>query len=105
MMPPPPELPARLGEYDVLHEVGRGPNGFVCLVRGPDGREFAAKCLHPRFADDETRATRFEREALVTRSLAHPHIVRVHRVVCRPGSAIPFYLMDYLSSGHIGQFR
>lgn len=102
---PPPELPARLGEYAVLGEIGRGPSGFVCLVRGPDGREFAAKVLHPRYADDAERVSRFEREAATAQSLSHPHVVRVHRVVTSLASPLPFYLMDHLTGGHVGRFR
>ena len=64
MTRPPAELPARLDEYEVLAEIGRGPNGVVVLVRDPAGAESAAKVLHPRYADDEWQAVRFEREAV-----------------------------------------
>jgi serine/threonine-protein kinase len=102
---PLPELPARLGDYDVLGEVGRGPTGYVCLVRGPEGRDLAAKVLHPRYADDPERVRRFVSEALVAKTLAHPHIVKVHRVVSQFDFPIPFYVMDHLTGGHIGRFR
>ena len=101
----PTDVPTRLGEYEVLRAIGHGPNGFVCLVRGPEQRDLAAKVLHPRYAGDEQRVTRFEKEAHIARSLSHPHIIRVHRVVSHSNYPTPFYLMDYLSGGHFGQFR
>ncbi len=99
------DIPLRLGEYAVIREIGHGPTGFVCLVRAPDGSELAAKILHPRFAEDEHKIRRFEREAVVARSLSHPHLIRVHRVVAHSEFPTPFYLMDYLSGGHFGQYR
>lgn len=104
-MTAPTELPARLGDYEVLEEIGRGPNGYVCLVRDRDRREFAAKLLHPRYAGDPERCQRFVREALVARTLSHPHIVQVHKVVSHFDSPIPFYLMDHHTGGHVGRFR
>ena len=103
--PLPPDVPARLGDYDVRGAIGHGPNGYVCLVADRDGREFAAKVLHPRYADDVERGRRFVREALVARSLVHPPIVRVHRVVPHFDAPLPFYVMDYYPTGHVGTLR
>jgi eukaryotic-like serine/threonine-protein kinase len=103
--PPPPELPARLGAHELLGEIGRGPSGFVCLVRAGDGREFAAKVLHPRYAEDLAHVARFEREAQVAVSLEHPRIVRVHQVVTHLEFSVPFFLMDYHTGGHAGRLR
>jgi serine/threonine-protein kinase len=102
---PPPDLPARLGDYEILGEIGHGPTGYVCLVRAPEGHEFAAKVLHPRYAEDPERCQRFVREALVAKTLTHPHIVRVHRVVPHFDFPLPFYLMDHLTGGNIGRYR
>ncbi|MBX9580912.1 MAG: serine/threonine protein kinase [Gemmataceae bacterium] len=105
MTPAPTDRPDRLGEYEVVREVGRGPAGFVRLVRGRDGREFAAKVLDPRYADDAARVLGFEREALVARAVAHPHVVRVHRFVTHPDLPTPFYLMEHLPGGPITRAR
>ena len=105
MSTPAPDRPERLGDYEAVEEVGRGPSGYVVRVRDGGGREFAAKVLYPRYADDPVRVLKFESEARLALSLHHPHIVRVHRLVTRAEAPTPFYLMDFLGGGHIGRHR
>lgn len=100
-----PEIPRQLGEYTLTEEIGRGPQCTVWKGQRPGGNEVALKILEPRYVEDEWRVARFEQEAGLAQSLGHPHIVRVHQVVSHVKSPLPFYVMDYLAGGNIGQFR
>ncbi len=42
------------------------------------GRRIAVKVLHAEIASDPSMLERFEREAKVLASLAHPHIVAIN---------------------------
>jgi serine/threonine-protein kinase len=101
-----PALPDRLGNYVLTEQIGRGP---YCVVwrgrREAGGAEFALKVLEPRYAEDGRHVRRFEKEARLSLSLRHPHIVRVHEVIVPPQSPLPFFVMDLMSGGHVGQFR
>jgi serine/threonine-protein kinase len=95
-----------LGNYLLAERLGRGPHCVVWRgLREADGAAFALKVLDPRCAEDPATVSRFEAEAALARSLDHPHIVRVHEVVMPPASPLPFFVMDHLPGGHLGQFR
>ena len=75
--------PARLGRYELLHEIGRGAMGVVYRARDPViNREVALKAI-PLVEEfegatlDEAR-TRFFREAEMAGRLSHPHIVTIY---------------------------
>jgi len=64
------------GRYRVIRTLGAG--GMASVVLAEDerlGREVAIKRLHPHSADE--LAQRFQREARIGASLAHPNVVRV----------------------------
>ena len=72
--------PARIAQYEVLGELGRGGVGVVYRARDAAlNREVAIKTLHGHRASDEALA-RFRREASATAQLRHPGIVAVHEV-------------------------
>jgi tetratricopeptide (TPR) repeat protein len=56
----------RLGDYEVLDEIGRGATGAVYRARSSDGRVVAIKLLTAR---DEAKLQRFERERRLLASL------------------------------------
>jgi len=65
-----------IGGYEVLDELGRGGMGVVYRARDPrSGRSVALKLLLA-LSDPEERL-RFQREIETTRSLDHPHVLRV----------------------------
>jgi serine/threonine protein kinase/tetratricopeptide (TPR) repeat protein len=68
----------RIGDYELLDEIGRGGQGVVFKARQPrTGREIAVKRLSAgAFATPEMRA-RFEREIEAAVALDHPNIVTV----------------------------
>jgi serine/threonine-protein kinase len=68
-----------LGEkYRLLELIGEGGMGRVYRAEQiATGKPVALKLLHAEFAGDDQIVRRFEREALLTTQLAHPHIVNV----------------------------
>ena len=75
------EVRRRLGAwFAVERELGRGGMGVVYLARDLVlDRLVALKVLPPDAAGDAAARARFLREARTAGSLAHPHIVPVHR--------------------------
>ncbi len=71
----------RLGQYEILSELGVGGMGEVYRARDRKlNRDVAIKVLPDAFAADPDRLARFEREAQVLASLNHPHIGAIYGV-------------------------
>jgi hypothetical protein len=92
---PASELPlpgARLGQYEVIRELGRGGMGAVYLARDTKlGRRVAIKFLQ---ADQPDLTARFILEARATARCNHENIVVIHEVDERDGQ--PFMVLEYL---------
>jgi eukaryotic-like serine/threonine-protein kinase len=74
-------LPAHLGRFAVLREIGRGGMGRVVEAHDPDlRREVAVKLLIDPAKVSEEQLTRFVVEAQITSQLEHPNIVPVHEI-------------------------
>ena len=84
----------RLGNYDIVRELGRGGMGVVFeAAHVKTGRRVAIKVLPWRFASDLPRwKSRFRREAATIARLKHRHIVRVHSFGDDEGYA--YYVMQ-----------
>jgi serine/threonine-protein kinase len=68
----------RLGQYEVLGEVGRG--GMAVVHRGFDPaleRTVAIKVLHPHLSHEPESRQRFHREARAVAQLRHPNIIEI----------------------------
>src|SRR5215469_14648535 len=69
----------RLGQYEVLSQLGAGGMGEVYRAKDTKlGRDVALKILPGSFTNDPERVARFRREAQVLASLNHPHIAHIH---------------------------
>lgn len=70
---------ARLGPYEVVHELGRGGMGVVWRARDTRlKRDVALKVLPDDLLGDRDRVSRFQREAEVLATLTHPHIAAIY---------------------------
>jgi serine/threonine protein kinase/WD40 repeat protein len=90
-----PELPARLGEYRLLREVGRGGMGVVYeAVQESLGRHVALKVLPFHTLIDPVHLERFRREARAAARLHHTNIVPVFGVGEDKGQH--YYAMQFI---------
>jgi serine/threonine-protein kinase len=86
---------ARLGPWELLHELGRGGMGAVYLARRADGQfefEAAVKVHRGDFAGTETRR-RFLAERQILAQVAHPNIARLLDGGVSP-SGRPYFVME-----------
>ena len=71
--------PRRIGEYEILKEIGRG--GFAVVYKARDiksGQTVALKVLRNVPGDEVEFINRFEKETQIAASLSHPNIVPVY---------------------------
>ena len=81
--------------YLLVEELGQGGMGVVYLaIRESDQSVVALKTLRPAAAIDDVEFQRFQREAMILRSLDHPHIIRF-RDVGESGELL-YFAMDYV---------
>ncbi len=85
----------RVGDYQLLYELGRGGMGVVFKARdGKLNRFVAVKMILPGAMPDETDLERFQTEAAAAAGLKHPNIVAVHAVGQQDGRW--YYCMDLI---------
>ena len=86
---------ARLGEYRIIREVGRGGMGVVYEVEQlPLGRRVALKVLPSTASLDPRQLQRFQVEAQAAALLHHEHIVPVFGIGCDRG--VHYYAMQFI---------
>ncbi|MCU0253052.1 MAG: serine/threonine protein kinase, partial [Acidobacteria bacterium] len=93
--PAPAPLPAgrRLGDFELVAELGRGGMAIVYeAVQVPLGRRVALKVLPAGIAFSTASVNRFKREAHAAALLRHPNIVSIHATGEAQGC--PFYAME-----------
>lgn len=93
--PPAPDepVPARLGEFRIVRELGRGGMGVVYEAEQPSlKRRVALKVLPPALRADRARVERFRREAEAAARLRHPNVVPVFSTGEERGA--PFFAME-----------
>lgn len=87
--------PARIGDFRILRELGRGGMGIVYLAEQESlARRVAIKVLPQHWLFDARRRERFEREARTVAKLHHTNIIPVFGVGQQDGHA--YYVMQYI---------
>ena len=71
----------KLGNYEIVEELGRGGMAAVYRAHQPSlNRDVAIKVLAPQLSFDQQFVERFQREARAAAKLRHPNIVVIHDV-------------------------
>jgi serine/threonine-protein kinase len=92
----------RLGNYDIVEEIGRG--GMAVVYRAYQrslNRHVAIKVLAPQLSFDQQFVERFQREARAAAKLQHPNIVVIHDVAHQQG--VYFIVMELLEGRTLKQ--
>jgi serine/threonine protein kinase len=95
----------RLGNYEILREIGRGGMGTVYLARRSDGlfeQQVAIKVVTPESAGREV-IERFEQERAILASLQHPNIARLYDAGSTE-EGWPYFVMEYVEGKPIDQW-
>src|SRR5262245_2804884 len=92
----------RVGEFELLEELGRGGMGVVYKAwQSGLNRVVALKMIPARALADPDAVNRFRREAETVARLQHPNIVSVHEVGEHEGQ--PFLVMEYVPGINLGR--
>lgn len=85
----------RLGDFEILREIGRGGMGVVYEARQISlDRPVALKMLPFAGLLDQRQIARFQKEAKAAAQLHHPNIVPIFSVGCERG--VHYYAMQYI---------
>ena len=91
----PTEVGQRLGDFQILREIGRGGMGVVYEAHQVSlSRRVAVKVLAPSLQSNRKYLTRFQREARAAANLQHSNIVPVYGVASEGGNH--FYVMQFI---------
>jgi len=89
----------RVGDYQILEEIGRGGIGVVYRAR--DRRRIVAlKRILPYHADSRETLVRFRREAETAATLVHPNILPIYEV-SEYDDGLPFFSMKFAGGGSL----
>ncbi len=91
-----------VGDYELLHEIGRGGMGVVYQAwQGSMNRQVALKVLPAGIAADTRAVARFVREAQVAGKLSHPNVVSVYGMGVE--AKTPYYSMEFVEGETLAQ--
>src|SRR5579884_1358571 len=92
----------RVGNYEVLEELGRGGMGVVYRARHVTLKhEVALKMILAGGQADQAELARFHLEAAAVARLHHQGIVHIHEFGTRDG--MPFFSLELLNGGSLAQ--
>lgn len=95
-------LPERIGEYEIVRDLGRGGMGAVFLARHTKlGREVALKVLAAHRLADLRMRERFEAEMRAIGRLSHPNILTAHDA--REVDGLAVLVTEYIDGFDLGQ--
>src|SRR3712207_554893 len=90
----------RIGNYDILEEIGRGGMGVIYKARQQHSRRIVAlKRILSYHGDSTETVVRFRREAEAASSLDHPNILPIYEVGEAEG--LPFFTMKFAPGGSL----
>ena len=91
----------RVGNYQILEEIGRGGMGVIYRARQRHSRRIVAlKRILSYHADSQETLARFRRESQAAASLDHPNILPIYEVSeCDDG--LPFFSMKFAGGGSL----
>ncbi|HEY0368822.1 MAG TPA: protein kinase [Chthoniobacterales bacterium] len=96
-----PDQHWRLGNYEILGQIGRGGMGVIYRARQRHSRRIVAlKRALGHHADSHERLERFRREAEAAASLDHPNILPIYEVG-ESDEGFPFFSMKYATGGSL----
>ena len=96
-----PDKQWRLGDYEILDEIGRGGMGVIYLARQRHPQRIVAvKRVLNYHADSHETLKRFRREADAAASLDHPNILPIYEV-SESEDGLPFFSMKFATGGSL----
>src|SRR5438445_11332884 len=96
-----PDKQWRLGDYEVLDEIGRGGMGVIYLARQRHPQRIVAvKRVLNYHADSHETLKRFRREADAAASLDHPNVLPIYEV-SESEDGLPFFSMKFAMGGSL----
>ncbi|MGI8955457.1 MAG: protein kinase domain-containing protein [Chthoniobacterales bacterium] len=96
-----PDVSWRLGNYEILGEIGRGGMGVIYRARQRHSRRIVAlKRVLAYQADSHEALVRFRREAEAAAQLDHPNILPIYDVG-QSEDGLPFFSMKYATGGSL----
>src|SRR5438876_5690361 len=96
-----PDEQWRLGDYEILDEIGRGGMGVIYRAHQRHlHRIVAVKRVLDYHADSHETLMRFRREADAAASLDHPNILPIYEV-SESEDGLPFFSMKFATGGSL----
>jgi serine/threonine-protein kinase len=91
----------RIGNYQILQEIGRGGMGVIYRARQRNSRSVVAlKRILSVHADSRETLARFRREAVTLASLRHPNIMPIYELR-ETEDGLPFFTMKHAAGGNL----
>lgn len=97
--------PRRIGNYEIIRELGRGGMGAVYLASRADDQFRKQVAIKIVLRDRENAAVleRFRRERQILANLDHPNIAQLHDGGATP-EGVPYLVMEYVEGRPIDEY-